>query len=50
MPLEKALAHYHIGRHADGAEREEHLNQAAAWFTRLEATYELAQVEKMRES
>ena len=50
MPLEKALAHYHIGRHADGAEREEHLNQAAAWFTRLEATYELAQVEKMRET
>ncbi|HEX6385827.1 MAG TPA: AAA family ATPase [Anaerolineae bacterium] len=48
MPLEKTLVHYQISRHTTGAEREAHLNQAAALFTRLEAAHELAQVEKLR--
>jgi class 3 adenylate cyclase/tetratricopeptide (TPR) repeat protein len=42
LPYERALTHYEIGRHASGAERQEHLTQAATLFQQLGATHDLA--------
>lgn len=47
MPYAQALAHYEIGRHLppDHPQRTLHLTQASKIFTRLEASYNVAQVE-----
>jgi len=45
MPYDQGLAHYEIGRHATGLERQEHLARACAIFARLGAAYDLARAE-----
>lgn len=45
MPYEEGLAWYELGRHAEGATRQEALSQAIEIFTHLGATYELGQAE-----
>ena len=49
MPYEQGLAHYEIGRHAAGAERQTHLIAAEAIFTQLGAAYDLARVQEALE-
>lgn len=48
MPYEQALAHYQMGRHADGSdpERAMHLERAATIFSRLNTPYESELVRK----
>lgn len=41
-PYELGLAHYELGRHASGSERQEYLAKAAEVFERLGAAYHLA--------
>jgi len=45
MPYDQGLAHYEIGRHATGPERQEHLARARALFAQLGAAYDLARAE-----
>jgi tetratricopeptide (TPR) repeat protein len=47
MPYEHALAHYERGRHLTGKLRRQHLDQAAALFTRLNATDDLRRIERL---
>jgi tetratricopeptide (TPR) repeat protein len=44
MPFDAALAHYEIGRHAEGNERQVHLSRALEGFEALGASYHVAQV------
>ncbi|MFB2972384.1 AAA family ATPase [Aerosakkonema sp. BLCC-F183] len=44
MPYEQGLAHYEIGRHATGFDRQKHLKSASELFTRLGAAFDLARV------
>ncbi len=46
MPYEEGLAHYEIGRHSQGKDRVEHLNQAIEIFERLRVTYDLGQARR----
>lgn len=41
MPYDEALAHYEIGRHASGQERQTHLTRASEIFEQLGAAYDL---------
>jgi class 3 adenylate cyclase/tetratricopeptide (TPR) repeat protein len=43
-PYELGLAHYELGRHAAGSERQEHLARAGEIFERLGAAYNLERV------
>jgi hypothetical protein len=45
MPYEQALAHALLGRHASETARPTHLAAARQIFTRLEATYDLDQLQ-----
>jgi len=40
MPYEQGLAHYEIGRHASGEERQKHLSRALEIFEQLGAAYD----------
>jgi class 3 adenylate cyclase/tetratricopeptide (TPR) repeat protein len=44
MPFDEALAHYEIGRHAKGDERQAHLNRALEGFEALGASFYVAKV------
>jgi hypothetical protein len=48
MPYEQGLAHYEIGRHLPSTDqaRQTHLTEARTIFQRLDAPYDLAQVEQ----
>ena len=46
MSYEEGLAHYEIGRHAEGVIRREHLTKACEIFARLETAYDLEQAKK----
>jgi hypothetical protein len=45
MPYDEGLAHYEIGRHATGAERQTHLARACEIFAQLDAAYDLARAQ-----
>jgi hypothetical protein len=44
MPFDEALAHYEIGRHAKGDERQAHLDRALEGFEALGASFYVAKV------
>ena len=41
MPFEQGRAHFELGRHLDGAERQRHLERACQLFERVGAEYDL---------
>ncbi len=45
MPYDQGLAHYEIGRHITGTERQHHLTRAHAIFAHLGATYDVQQTQ-----
>ncbi len=45
MPYEQGLAHFEIGRHTTGDERQRHLARARALFTQIGAAFDLARVQ-----
>jgi predicted ATPase/class 3 adenylate cyclase len=47
MPFEEACAYYEMGRHAAEPERTQLLNRALAIFQKVEAAYEVAQVQTL---